>query len=46
MVKAQNFQRAQVNSVGVMMQGGSAIREQFLKSLARMNGGTYVNKTR
>ena len=43
-VKAQNFQRAQVNTVGVMMSRGGA--EQFLKSLARMNGGTYVNKTR
>ncbi len=45
MVKAQNFQRAQVNSIGVMMQG-RVRQEQFLKSLARMNGGTYVNKTR
>ena len=44
-VKAQNFQRAQVNSIGVMMQG-RVRQEQFLKTLARMNGGTYVNKTR
>ena len=43
-VKAQNYQRAQVNAIGVLMQG-RASQEKFLKSLAAGNGGTYVNKT-
>ena len=43
-VKSQNFQRAQVNAIGVLMQGRQR-QEQFLKALAAGNGGTYVNKS-
>ncbi len=44
MVKSQNFQRAQVNSVGVLQIGN--MQENFLRSLASGNGGTYVKITR
>jgi Mg-chelatase subunit ChlD len=43
-VKSQNFQRAQVNTVGVLDIG--TIQDQFLRSLASSNGGTYVKITR
>jgi hypothetical protein len=40
-VVQQNYQRAQVNTIGVLMQGNAAHREQFLRQLATMNNGTY-----
>ncbi len=44
MVKSQNFQRAQVNTVGVLQL--NTLRENFLKSLASGNGGSFVKITR
>ncbi len=44
MVKSQNFQRAQVNTVGVLQLNN--LRENFLRSLASGNGGSYVKITR
>ena len=43
-VKSQNFQRAQINAVGVLDVSG--IGENFLRSLASGNGGSYVKITR
>jgi Mg-chelatase subunit ChlD len=43
-VKSQNFQRAQINAVGVL--DVSSIGENFLRSLASGNGGSYVKITR
>ena len=43
-VKSQNFQRAQINAVGVVDVNNQ--RETFLRSLANSNGGTYVKITR
>ena len=39
-VKSQNYQRAQVNAVGVLQIGN--IQDNFLRSLASGNGGTYT----
>ncbi len=43
-VKSQNFQRAQVNAIGVV--DVSNVGDNFLRSLAISNGGTYVKITR
>ncbi len=43
-VKSMNFQRAQVNSVGVL--SINPLRENFLRNLASGNGGSYVKITR
>ncbi len=43
-VKSMNFQRAQVNSVGVL--SINTLRENFLRNLASGNGGSYVRITR
>ena len=43
LVRSLNFQRARVNTIGVLMQG-RAVQEEFLKVLATTNGGTYYNK--
>ena len=43
-VKSMNFQRAQVNSVGVL--NINNLRENFLRNLASGNGGSYVRITR
>ncbi len=43
-VKSQNFQRSQVNAVGVLQIGN--MQENFLRSLASGNGGSYVKITR
>ena len=40
-VKAQNFQRAQINAIGVLQIGNR--QDNFLRSLATGNGGTYTN---
>ena len=39
-VKSQNFQRAQINAIGVVQL--EPIGENFLRSLASSNGGSYV----
>ena len=39
-ITAQNYQRVQVNCVGVIM-SGRTMQEGFLKQLAASNGGTY-----
>ena len=39
-ITAQNYQRVQINCIGVMM-SGRATQESFLKALAAANGGTY-----
>ena len=39
-VKGQNFQRAQINAIGVLQL--ERIAEAFLRSLAAQNGGTYT----
>ncbi len=43
-VKSMNFQRAQVNAVGVLQIGG--MQDTFLRQLASGNGGSYVKITR
>ncbi len=43
-VKSQNFQRAQINTIGVVNVSG--LGENFLRSLASGNGGSYVKVTR
>ncbi len=43
-IRSQNFQRAQVNCVGVLQIG--PIQNDFLSSLAQANGGTYTKVTR
>ena len=43
-VKSQNFQRAQINAIGVI--DVSTIGENFLRSLASSNGGSYVKIAR
>ena len=43
-VKGQNFQRAQINAIGVV--DVSNVGDDFLRSLATGNGGTYVKITR
>ncbi len=43
-VKAQNFQRAQINAIGVLQIG--SIQGDFLTSLAQSNGGTYTKVTK
>lgn len=40
MVTQQNYQRVQINAIGVLMQG-RASQEQFLRNLVAANGGTY-----
>jgi hypothetical protein len=40
MVTQQNYQRAQVNAIGVLM-AGRTTQEQFLRQLTSMNNGTY-----
>lgn len=40
MVTQQNYQRVQVSTIGVLMQG-RASQEQFLRNMAAANGGTY-----
>ena len=42
-VKSMNFQRAQVNAVGVL--NINNMRDNFLRSLASGNGGSYVKIT-
>ncbi len=44
LVKSQNFQRAQINAIGVVDVSG--IGESFLRSLASGNGGSYVKIAR
>lgn len=39
-VRSQNYQRAQINAIGVL--DVSAISEDFLRNLAASNGGTYT----
>jgi hypothetical protein len=39
-VASQNYQRAQINAVGVLM-GGRTNQERFLQNLVRQHGGTY-----
>ena len=39
-VKSQNFQRAQINAIGVV--DVSAVAEDFLRNLTAGNGGRYV----
>jgi Mg-chelatase subunit ChlD len=43
-VRSQNFQRAQINAVGVL--DVTTVCENFLRSLASGNGGSYVKITR
>jgi hypothetical protein len=43
-VKGQNYNKAQVNCIGVLQVGSS--QRQFLQSMARMNNGTYSEITR
>ncbi len=43
-VKSMNFQRAQINAIGVL--DVSSIGENFLRALASGNGGSYVKITR
>jgi len=43
-VSAQNWQRIQINSIGVLQYG--AVNEKFMKDLASMNGGTYTKMSR
>ena len=40
-VESQNYQRAQINAVGVLMGNSRQTQERFLQNLARQNGGTY-----
>ncbi len=43
-VKGQNWQRAQINTIGVL--NVEPVSESFLKNLAAQNGGTYAYKGR
>lgn len=43
-VKRQNYQKAQINCIGVLQVGSN--RRQFLQTLASMNSGTYSEITR
>ena len=40
-VASQNYQRAQINSVGVLMGNSRQMQERFLQNLCRQHGGTY-----
>ena len=40
-ITSQNYQRAQINCVGVLMGNGRAMQEGFMKQLVNANGGTY-----
>jgi hypothetical protein len=40
-VSTQNYQRAQINTIGVLMGTDRVMQEMFLQALARMNRGTY-----
>jgi len=40
-VGAANYQRAQINTVGVLMGADRQMQERFLQNLARQHGGTY-----
>ncbi len=40
-VESQNYQRAQINAVGVLMGNSRQTQERFLQNLTRQNGGTY-----
>jgi Mg-chelatase subunit ChlD len=39
-VSAQNYQRIQINCIGVL--SSPKLNEDFMKKLAAMNGGTYT----
>jgi hypothetical protein len=41
LVQTQNYQRVIINTVGVLMHTQQPFHEQFLKTLAQQNGGTY-----
>jgi Mg-chelatase subunit ChlD len=41
-VTSQNYQRVQINTIGVLMQGRQPKHFNFLKQLAAANGGTYT----
>jgi len=41
---AQNWQRVQINTIGVLQMG--QLQEKFMKDLASSNGGTYTRITR
>ncbi len=43
-VSAQNFQRVQINCIGVL--NYAQLNEDFMRKLAAQNGGTYVRITR
>lgn len=40
-ITAQNYQRAQVNTIGVMMGTSRQMQESFMKQLSAANNGTY-----
>jgi hypothetical protein len=40
-ITGQNYQRAQINTIGVLMGTDRQMQERFLQQLARANGGTY-----
>lgn len=40
-VGTANYQRAQINTVGVLMGADRQMQERFLQNLARQHGGTY-----
>jgi hypothetical protein len=40
-VTKENFERAEINTIGVLVNTGNSIQEAFLKNLAAANGGRY-----
>lgn len=40
-ITSQNYQRVQINCVGVLMGTSRTVQENFMKQLAASNGGSY-----